>query len=95
MSVEFSSSLESCEGEYIISVKLSSPAVVWVEVGALRFRDEEAGALRSTSLSRNIRIPREALLGVAEYTVCAKAVSDMNERGVVLGNLEKKVYSFP
>ena len=95
MSVEFSSSLVLKEGEYVLSVAISSPAIVWVEVGSLRFRDEELGALRSVYLMRNIHIPASALEAAGEYTLCVKAVNDMDERHISLGEISKKVYSFP
>ena len=95
MSVEFSSSLVMKDGEYVLSVAISAPAIVWVEVGSERFRDEDLGALRSVYLIRNIQIPKAALEAAGEYTLCVKAVNDMDERRISLGDISRKVYSFP
>ena len=95
MSVEFSASLIEKDGEYVLSVAISAPAIVWVEIGSERFRDESLGALRSVYLMRNIPLHKYALMREGEYTLCVKEVADMNERCVSLGDLARKVYSFP
>ena len=95
MSVEFSASLIERDGEYVLSVAISSIAIVWVEIGKARFRDDIYGALRSPHLTREIPLPASALQREGEYTLCVKEVTYMDERRISLGDLARKVYSFP
>ena len=94
MSLKYSPTVFLKDNEYQIFVSINEPAIVWIEVGDKRFRDDVNGTLRSLSLIRRISVPKKLLDKAGKYVVCTKALLAFDKRSIKLDMPSRVAFYF-
>ena len=94
MSLKYSPTVFAVADEYQIGVITTVDAVIWIEVGGRRFRDDVNGVLRSSAPIRKIPVPRDVLDEAREYTVCVQDVIVRRDYYSQLDEIHRETYKF-
>lgn len=82
------------EDEYQIMVPVTSPAVMWVQVGTEKYYDQSNGILRSDTDIHRVAVPMAVLDKAREYTVFWRIVHDRKPYFPDVGDEESARFSF-
>ena len=79
---------------YHIMVMVTTPSLMWVEVGGKRYYDETNGILRSKSEVHRIIVPTDELDAACGYTVCEREIIERRAYFTKSKDVQKTEYAF-